>query len=103
MPRWPSRASGARRPGVCSRASAASSPAAGATKVPFRPRPGRGHGTVTIKVTGYTRLERVTFATLRAGAKHIEATVRRSNGRWLATHVERSGGGGHHDDTGDDH
>jgi hypothetical protein len=26
----------------------------------------------------------------------IEATVRRSNGRWVATIVERSGGGGDH-------
>jgi Domain of unknown function (DUF5666) len=62
-------------------------------------------GTVTIKVTGSTRFERVTFATLRAGAENIEATVRRSNGRWVATEVERSGGGNHgdDDDSGDDH
>ena len=26
----------------------------------------------------------------------IEATVRRSNGRWVALEVERSGGGGRH-------
>jgi hypothetical protein len=57
-------------------------------------------GTVTIKVTASTRFERVTFASLKAGAKRIEATVRRSNGRWVATEVERSGGGGHH--RGDD-
>jgi len=31
----------------------------------------------------------------------IEATVRRSNGRWVALSVERSGGGGRHG--GDDH
>ncbi len=62
-------------------------------------------GTVTIKVTGSTRFERVTFASLRAGQKRIEATVRRSGGRWVATEVERSGGGGTHndDDSGDDH
>jgi hypothetical protein len=63
-------------------------------------------GTVTIKVTSSTRFERVTFATLKAGAKKIEATVRRSGGRWVATEVERSGGGGDHgddDDSGDDH
>ena len=63
-------------------------------------------GTVTIKVTGSTRFERVTFASLRAGQKRIEATVRRFNGRWVATKVERSGGGGDHgddDDRGDDH
>ncbi|HEY6888744.1 MAG TPA: DUF5666 domain-containing protein [Solirubrobacter sp.] len=61
-------------------------------------------GTVTIKVTASTRFERVTFATLRAGQRRIEATVRRSGGRWVATKVERSGGGGNHnDDSGDDH
>ena len=35
----------------------------------------------------------------------IEATVKRSNGRWVATEVERSGGGGSHggdDDGGSD-
>jgi hypothetical protein len=63
-------------------------------------------GTVTIRVTGTTRFERVTFSSLRAGARNIEATVRRSGGRWVATKVERSGGGGNHggdDDGGDDH
>ena len=55
-------------------------------------------GTVTIKVTSNTRFERVTFSSLRAGAKNIEATVRRSGGRWFATEVERSGGGGNHGD-----
>ena len=63
-------------------------------------------GTVTIKVTSNTRFERVTFASLKAGAKNIETTVRRSNGRWVATEVERSGGGGNHggdDDSNDDH
>ena len=28
--------------------------------------------------------------------KRVEATVKRSNGRWVATRVERSGGGGNH-------
>jgi len=28
----------------------------------------------------------------------VEATVRRSNGRWVALEVERSGGGGEHGD-----
>ena len=53
-------------------------------------------GTVTIRVTSRTRFERVTFSSLRAGLKNIEATVRRSNGRWVASEVERSGGGGNH-------
>lgn len=54
-------------------------------------------GTVTIKVTSSTRFQRVGgFAGLRAGMTRIEANVRRSNGAWVATFVERSGGGGRH-------
>jgi hypothetical protein len=54
-------------------------------------------GTVTIKVTANTRFQRVGgFAGLRAGMSRIEANVRRSNGAWVATFVERSGGGGSH-------
>ena len=54
-------------------------------------------GTVTIKVTSRTRFQRVGgFAGLRAGMTRIEANVRRSNGAWVATFVERSGGGGRH-------
>ena len=54
-------------------------------------------GTVTIKVTRNTRFQRVGgFAGLRAGMTRIEAGVRRSNGAWAATFVERSGGGGSH-------
>jgi hypothetical protein len=56
----------------------------------------RQSGTVTVKVTRATRFERVTFAGLRAGAKRIEVTVRRSGGAWVAISVERSGGGGHY-------
>jgi hypothetical protein len=54
-------------------------------------------GTVTIKVTSRTRFQRVGgFSGLRAGMTRIEADVRRSNGAWIATFVERSGGGGRH-------
>jgi hypothetical protein len=54
-------------------------------------------GTKRIKVTANTRFERISgFSGLRAGMRNIEATVRRSNGRWVATVVERSGGGGNH-------
>ena len=65
-------------------------------------------GTIRIKVTRSTRFERISgFSALRKGQKRIEATVRRSNGRWVATAVERSGGGGSQgaDDNGgaDDH
>jgi hypothetical protein len=54
-------------------------------------------GTVTIKVTRRTRFERISgFSGLRTGQSRIEATVRRSNGAWVASDVERSGGGGRH-------
>jgi hypothetical protein len=54
-------------------------------------------GTVRIKVTSGTRFERVAgFGGLRRGMARIEATVRRANGRWTATSVERSEGGGRH-------
>jgi hypothetical protein len=54
-------------------------------------------GTVRIKVDGNTRFERISgFSGLRAGQSNIEARVRRSNGRWVALDVERSGGGGEH-------
>ena len=54
-------------------------------------------GTVRIKVTSRTRFERISgFSGLRKGMTRIEATVRRSNGRWVASEVERSGGGGRH-------
>jgi hypothetical protein len=59
-------------------------------------------GTATIKVTRATRFQRVGgFAGLRAGMTRIEANVRRSNGAWVATFVERSGGGGRHSGSDD--
>jgi hypothetical protein len=60
-------------------------------------------GTKRIKVTRNTRFERVDgFSGLRAGLRNIEATVRRSGGRWVAIEVERSGGGGDHGGDDDD-
>ena len=60
-------------------------------------------GTKRIKVTRNTRFERINgFAGLKKGLKRVEATVKRSNGRWVAVSVERSGGGGHHGGGGDD-
>ena len=54
-------------------------------------------GTVRVKVVSSTRFQRISgFSGLRAGQRNIEVTVRRSNGRWVAVSVERSGGGGHH-------
>ena len=60
-------------------------------------------GTKRIKVTANTRFERINgFSGLRAGQRNIEVTARRSNGRWVAIEVERSGGGGDHGGGGDD-
>jgi hypothetical protein len=54
-------------------------------------------GTARIKVTRRTRFERLAgFSALRRGLRRIEATVHRRNGVWVATEVERSGGGGEH-------
>ena len=54
-------------------------------------------GTIRVRVTRDTRYERIAgFRALRRGMTSIEATVRRSNGRWVALEVERSGGGGRH-------
>jgi hypothetical protein len=59
-------------------------------------------GTVRIKVTRRTRFERIAgFGSLRKGMTRIEATVHHSNGRWVASEVERSGGGGRHGDDDD--
>jgi hypothetical protein len=52
-------------------------------------------GTIRIKVTRNTTFQRIAgFSALQAGMKRVDATVKRSNGRWVALHVERSGGGG---------
>jgi hypothetical protein len=60
-------------------------------------------GTFTIKVTSRTRFQRIAgFSGLKRGMTRVEATVKRSNGRWVATLVERSGGGGRHGGGGGD-
>ena len=60
-------------------------------------------GTKRIKITRNTRFERINgFSGLRAGMRNIEATVKRSGGRWVALEVERSGGGGEHGGDDDD-
>jgi uncharacterized membrane protein YgcG len=60
-------------------------------------------GTVRIRITRNTRFERIDgLAGLRAGMTNLEAVVRRSNGRWIAREVERSGGGGEHGGGGND-
>jgi hypothetical protein len=70
-------------------------------------------GTARIKVTRATRFERLAgFSALRRGLRRIEAKVQRRNSVWVASEVERSGGGGEHggrgrggddDRGGDDH
>ena len=58
-------------------------------------------GTIRIKVTSRTRFQRIAgFSGLRKGMTRVEAIVHRTNGRWVASQVERSGGGGRH---GNDH
>ena len=53
-------------------------------------------GTIRIKVTRNTTFQRIAgFSALQVGMKRVEATVKRSNGHWVALHVGRSGGGGH--------
>ena len=60
-------------------------------------------GIKRIKVTRNTTFERISgFAGLHKGMRRVEATVRRSNGRWVAIRVERSGGGGNHGGGNDD-
>jgi hypothetical protein len=60
-------------------------------------------GTVRIRVTRNTRFERIDgLAGLRRGMTNVEAVVRRSDGRWIAREVERSGGGGEHGGRNDD-
>jgi hypothetical protein len=60
-------------------------------------------GTVSVKVVSATRFERISsFSALRAGLHNVEVTVRRSNGRWVAVTVQRSGGGGNHGGHGAD-
>jgi hypothetical protein len=60
-------------------------------------------GTIRIKVTRSTNFERIGgFSGLRKGLTRVEASVKRSNGRWVATLVQRSGGGGSHGGHGAD-
>ena len=54
-------------------------------------------GTIRVKVRSSTRFERIAgFAGLKKGLTRVEATVKRSGGRWVAVSVQRSGGGGSH-------
>ena len=60
-------------------------------------------GTKRIKVNRNTRFERIAgFSALEPGMRRIEVTAKRKNGRWVASEVERSGGGGEHGGHGGD-
>jgi hypothetical protein len=61
-------------------------------------------GTVRVRVTGSTRFERLAgLRSLRRGLRGVEVTTsRRVRGAWVATLVERSGGGGRHGGGADD-
>jgi hypothetical protein len=57
----------------------------------------RERGTHRFRVKSSTRFHRIAgFGALHAGMRRVEVTARRSGGRWIATLVERSGGGGSH-------
>jgi hypothetical protein len=58
-------------------------------------------GTFKVFVTSSSNFERVSFAALRAG-KGIEATIRRSSGRWVAVKVEPRSATGSHSGGADD-
>ena len=54
-------------------------------------------GTVRVHVNRNTRFERIDgMAGLRVGMRRVEVKVRRIDGRWIASEVEKSGGGGEH-------
>jgi hypothetical protein len=73
----------------------------------FTLRQDEGGGTFKFKVNDATKFERIAgFGAIKPGAKDIEVTARRkSNGRWIAIQVERSGksGGGGGADDGPNH
>lgn len=72
----------------------------------FTIRQDEGAGSVKIKVVRTTKFQRIgSFGAIKVGATDVEATARRSNGRWIATVVERSGknGGGGGNDDGPNH
>lgn len=54
-------------------------------------------GTIRVHVNRNTRWERIDrMAGLRVGMRRVEVLVRRIDGRWIASEVEKSGGGGEH-------
>jgi hypothetical protein len=72
----------------------------------FKLRQDEGGGTFRIKVNSSTTYDRLAgFGAIHVGDTGIEVVSnKKRNGRWIASHVERSGGGGGGDDDkgGDD-
>ena len=61
----------------------------------FKLRQDEGGGTFKFKVTANTTFQDLAgFGALHVGQNRIEVVASRKNGRWVASHVERSGGGG---------
>jgi hypothetical protein len=61
----------------------------------FKLRQDEGGGTFRFKVTANTTFQDLAgFGALHVGQNRIEVVASRKNGRWVASHVERSGGGG---------
>ena len=61
----------------------------------FKLRQDEGGGTFKFKVTANTTFQDLAgFGAIKVGQNRIEVVASRKNGRWVASHVERSGGGG---------
>jgi hypothetical protein len=61
----------------------------------FKLKQDEGGGTFRFKVTANTVFQDLSgFGAIHVGAKNIEVVASMRNGRWVASHVERSGGGG---------
>jgi uncharacterized membrane protein YgcG len=73
----------------------------------FKLRQDEGGGTFKFKVTANTTFDDLAgFGAIKVGQKRIEVVASHKNGRWVASHVERSGGGGGNgggDDNGGGH
>jgi hypothetical protein len=69
----------------------------------FKLRQDEGGGTFKFKVTANTTFQDLAgFGAIKVGQKRIEVVASHKNGRWIASHVERSGGGGGNGGGGDD-
>ncbi len=61
----------------------------------FKLKQDEGGGTFRIKVNASTTYDRLSgFGAIRVGGRNIDVVAHKRNGRWIASHVERSGKGG---------